>query len=709
MVKSLPQREAFYCVSIVQQGRLIHKKINCKKIRQVIDSAAILCYHYIIAPPLRTCLRSSITMSQKEDHMLASLTNINKFYNGKQVLSNVSLSIDEHDCIGLVGSNGCGKSTLLKILTGSVEPDRFTERDGIISIASKTTIGYLEQMGGLNSDNTVIEEMRSVFKPMLDAIERLREIETEIERGDNGSADEYQRLSSWIETNDGYNTDVRIRTVLSGMGFSEDELERTVSGFSGGEKTRLCISRLLLEEPNLLILDEPTNHLDFRTIMWLEDYLRSYKGAVLVVSHDRYFLDRLCTSICEIERGTLRRYKGSYSAYVRQREENDTRQEKEYEMQQKQIAELESFVAKNIVRASTTKRAQARQKQLDKMERIERPVHDTRSAKIHFTYSIEPPIDVLKVKDVDISVGEGAERRTLIDGVSFEVRRGEKIGIIGDNGIGKSTLLRIIQNQLSHKGTVRWNSNVKISYFEQESQNLNRELTVMEELHSRYPLMTELEIRSQLAQVRLIGENVFKEVGVISGGERAKLCFAIMMNEHGNVLILDEPTNHLDLSAKEAIEQALAEYTGTMIFVSHDRYLLSRIADRLIELRTDGYRCHDYGFDKYLEVLRSEQEEKKRDEDAEKFRKNAEAAKERAERSYRNKQQRSADAARKQEMSRLEKEIDELQAHIDALSEEITHEEVYSDYELMNEKCAEIDRLKTQIDENFDKLIELDG
>lgn len=644
----------------------------------------------------------------KEDHMLASLTNINKFYNGKQVLSNVSLSIDEHDCIGLVGNNGCGKSTLLKILTGSVEPDRFTERDGIISLASKTTIGYLEQMGGLNSENTVIEEMRSVFKPMLDAIDRLREIEVEIETGDNSSADEYQRLSSWIETNDGYNTDIKIRTVLNGMGFTEDELGRTVSGFSGGEKTRLCISRLLLEEPNLLILDEPTNHLDFRTIMWLEDYLRSYKGAVLVVSHDRYFLDRLCTSICEIERGVLKRYKGNYSAFVRQREENDTRQEKEYEMQQKQIAQLETFVAKNIVRASSTKRAQARQKQLDKMERIERPVHDTRSAKIHFTYAIEPPIDVLKVKDVDISVGEGTDRKTLIDGVSFDVRRGEKIGIIGDNGIGKSTLLRIIQNQLAHKGIVRWNSNVKISYFEQESQNLNKELTVMEELHSRYPLMTELEIRSQLAQVRLVGDNVFKEVGVISGGERAKLCFAIMMNEHGNVLILDEPTNHLDLSTKEAIEQALEEYTGTMIFVSHDRYLLSRIADRLIELRADGYRCHDYSFDKYLEVLRAEEDEKKRAEDAEKFRKNAEAAKEKAERSYRSKQQRSADAARKQEMSRLEREIDELQAKIDALSEEITHEEVYSDYELMNEKCAEIDRLKTQIDENFDKLIELD-
>ncbi len=640
--------------------------------------------------------------------MLVSLNNINKFYNGKQVLSNVSLTVDENDKIGLVGNNGCGKSTLLKILTGSVEPDRFTEKDGIISFAQKTSIGYLEQMGGLDSENTVMEEMNKVFEPVHKAMERLRDIELEIQLGDNSSADEYQQLSSWIEANDGYNTDVKIRTVLNGMGFSGEQLNRRVSGFSGGEKTRLCISKLLLEEPNLLILDEPTNHLDFKTIMWLEDYLRSYRGAVLIVSHDRYFLDKLCTSICEIERGILTRYKGNYSAFIRQREENTARREKEYEQQQKQIAKMEDYVARNLVRASTTKMAQSRRKQLEKIERIEKPFHEEKHAKINFTYAVEPPLDVLKVKNTDISVGEGANRKTLVDSVSFDVRRGEKIGIIGDNGIGKSTLLKIIQGLLPHQGTVRWNTNIKISYFEQESTNLNRELTVMEELHSRYPLLSDLEVRNLLAQVRFVGENVFKETGVISGGERAKLCFAIMMQEHGNVLILDEPTNHLDLSSKEAIETALEEYTGTIIFVSHDRYLLSRIADRLIELTDGSYREHNYGFEKYLEVLRAEQAEEKRAADAEKFAKAAEAAKEKQAKTYRNKQQRSADAARKNEMRRLEKEIDEFQAKIDALSEEITKEEVYSDYELMNAKCREIDELKGKIDENFEKLIELD-
>lgn len=640
--------------------------------------------------------------------MLAGLTNINKFYNGNQILKNVCLNIDENDKIGLVGKNGCGKSTLLKILTGNEEPDRFTEKDGIVSVASKTTMGYLKQMGGLDSDKTIIEEMQSVFEPVHKAIERLREIEIEIQSGDNSSADEYQQLSSWIEANDGYNTDVKIKMILNGMGFSESELNRIVSGFSGGEKTRLSIAKLLLEEPNLLILDEPTNHLDFKTIMWLEDYLKTYRGAVLIVSHDRYFLDRLCTSICEIERGVLKRYRGNYSAFVRQREENDTRQEKEYELQQKQIAKMEDYVARNLVRASTTKMAQSRRKQLENMELIERPVHDNKYAKINFTYAVEPPLDVLKVKNVDISVGTGTQKKTLVPEISFEVRRGDKIGIIGDNGIGKSTLLKIIQEQLPHKGVVRWNSNTKISYFEQESTNLNKELTVMEELHSRYPSMSDLEVRNLLAQVRITGENVFKETGVISGGERAKLCFAIMMQEHGNVLILDEPTNHLDLSSKEAIETAMEEYTGTIIFVSHDRYLLSKIADRLIELTNNSYRIHEYGFEKYLDVLREEQAAEKKAADAEKFAKAAEAAKEKQIKSYRSKQQRSADAARKNEMRRLENEIDEFQKQIDILTEEISHEEVYTDYELMNSKCAEIDRLKQLIDDDFEKLIELD-
>ncbi|MGN1036827.1 MAG: ABC-F family ATP-binding cassette domain-containing protein, partial [Ruminococcus sp.] len=576
--------------------------------------------------------------------MLINLTDINKFYNGNQVLKNINLTIDESDKIGLVGVNGCGKSTLIKIIIGKTDPDRFTERDGIVSKASKTTIGYLEQMGGLDSESTVIDEMKKVFSNIDNAIATMREIEIEMSKGNTSRNDEYHRLSSWVESNDGYNTDVKIKMILNGMGFTENELGRTVSGFSGGEKTRLAIAKLLLEEPNILILDEPTNHLDFKTIMWLEDYLKSYKGAVLVVSHDRFFLDRVCTSICEIERGVLTRYKGNYSAFTRLKEEAVARQEKEYELQQKEIAKMEDYVAKNLVRASTSKSAKSRIKALDKMERIEKPITYTKSAKIRFTYPVEPPIDVLSVKNIDISVGEGRERKTLLDEISFSVRRGDKVGIIGDNGIGKSTLLKIIQEKIPHKGLVRWNSNIRISYFEQESTNLNKALTVMEELHHRYPSMTELEIRNILAQVRLTGENVFKETGVISGGERAKLCFAIMMLEHGNVLILDEPTNHLDLSSKDSIEQALEEYTGTIIFVSHDRYLLSKIATRIIELKSDGYEIYENNFAKYLDILRQRQDEEKRKADAEKLEKAQLAMREKSAVSYKSKQQRSAEA-----------------------------------------------------------------
>lgn len=640
--------------------------------------------------------------------MLINLTDINKFYNGNQVLKNINLTIDESDKIGLVGVNGCGKSTLIKIITGKTEPDRFTERDGIVSTASKTTIGYLEQMGGLDSESTVIDEMKKVFSDITDAIGRMREIEVKMSEGDNSYDEEYHRLSSWVEANDGYNTDFKIKMILNGMGFTENELERTVSGFSGGEKTRLAIAKLLLEEPNILILDEPTNHLDFKTIMWLEDYLKSYKGAVLVVSHDRFFLDRVCTSICEIERGILTRYKGNYSAFVKLKDEAVARQEKEYELQQKEIAKMEDYVAKNLVRASTSKSAKSRIKALDKMERIEKPVTYTKSAKIRFTYSFEPPVDVLSVKNIDISVGEGSQRKTLLDEISFSVRRGDKVGIIGDNGIGKSTLLKIIQEKISHKGLVRWNSNIKISYFEQESTNLNKALTVMEELHHRYPSMTELEIRNILAQVRLTGENVFKETGVISGGERAKLCFAIMMLEHGNVLILDEPTNHLDLSSKDAIEQALEEYTGTIIFVSHDRYLLSKIATRIIELKADGYEVYENNFAKYLDILKQRQEEEKRRTDAEKLEKAQTAMREKSAVAYKSKQQRSAEAERRKKIKSIETEIDTLQNQLDLLNEEITKPEIFSDYETMNQKCSEIDRIKTLIDEKFDMLVELD-
>jgi len=642
--------------------------------------------------------------------MLLNLININKFYNGKQILKNINLTIDEKDRIGLIGINGCGKTTLLRILTEKELPDRSTEKDGIISYAAKTSIGYLEQMSGLDRENTVIEEMKAVFNHLNKTAERMRELEKLMNSEHSEMqmiTEEYAKLSSYYESNDGYNTDIKIKTVLNGMGFTEKEYDRVISGFSGGEKTRLAIAKLLLEEPNLLILDEPTNHLDFKTVLWLEDYLKDYKGALIIVSHDRYFLDKVVTSVCEIEHGRLSRYKGNYTAFTRLKSDAVIRQQKEYEAQQREIAKLEDFIARNKVRASTANSAKSREKALERMELIDKPVLAFNHANIRFEYKLQPPFDILNVKDADISVGSGNSRKVLAQNISFEIKRGEKLGIIGDNGIGKSTFLKVLQGLIPHEGRIRWASNIKISYFEQESANLDPHNTVIDELHRHYPLMTDLEIRSLLGSVGITGENVFKETGVISGGERAKVCFALMMLEKGNVLILDEPTNHLDITAKEAIEEALAEYDGTIIFVSHDRYLLNRIADKILEIRKDGTEIYNGDFDYYLDVNKKREiaaqlaaDELKRAEEAKNIAEKKTAA-------FKSKEQRSAEAKRRNRIKELEKKIEAKQEMLNALQIEITQEEVYSDFVLMNSKCTEINTLKEQIDHMFDEIIEL--
>lgn len=636
--------------------------------------------------------------------MLLRMTDIHKFYNGSQVLSHVNLTIEDNDRIGLIGVNGCGKSTLLRILTEQELPDHLTEGDGEISRSAKTTIGYLEQMGGLDGDSTVWEEMRGVFRRHLDTQERLHTLEQYMQTGDMSVSEEYHRLQTWFEDNDGYQIDVKIRTVLGGMGFGQETYSRSISGFSGGEKTRLAIAKLLLEQPNLLILDEPTNHLDFKTVMWLEDYLRDYKGALLLVSHDRYFLDRLCTSICEIERGRLTRYKGNYTAFTHLKEAAVARQWKEYEMQQKEIAKLEDYVARNLTRASTAKSAQSRVKQLEKMERIEKPMSAQKQARVRFSYDIDPPVELLKVQNTDISVGSGAARKTLLPSLSFEVRRGEKWGIIGDNGIGKSTLLKILQGILPHEGKIRWTSNVKISYFEQESTNLHPEKSVMQEIHDRVPSWTDLEVRKLLGQVRLTGENVFKPVGVLSGGERAKVCFAVMMLERGNVLILDEPTNHLDIAMKEVIEDAMREFGGTLLFVSHDRYLLDKVADHILELTPDGAGIYQGGFSAWLEAqqkaeaLAQEAQEQARSGEKPKEEKNA----------YRSKKERARQAQARTELKALDQKTEEMQQELDALTEELSTESVCSNYQLMNEKCQRMEQLRQEMDEIMERMIELE-
>ncbi len=635
--------------------------------------------------------------------MLLKAENIHKIYNGEPLFSNICLQIDDLDRIGLIGANGCGKSTLLKILLGEILPDRETEEEGILVRGSKTSVGYLAQSAALDSEKTVWEEMLSVFSVLLETQEKMREAELQMQAGNMAIAEEYNRMTAWFEANDGYRIDVKIKTVLHGMGFTEPDFHRIVSSFSGGEKTRLAITRLLLESPNLLILDEPTNHLDFETIQWLEEYLQGYKGALLIVSHDRYFLDKLCTSVCEIERGKLTRYKGNYSAFTVQKAAAVERQEKEYALQQKEIAKLEDYVARNLVRASTTKSAQSRRKQLEKMERIEKPITHEKRASLRFSYEVEPPQEVLEVRDADISVGEGTDRKTLLEHISFVLRRGEKLGIVGVNGIGKSTFLKEILNVLPHQGLIRFNKNVKLAYFDQESTNLNPDNTVIDELHDRFPAMLDGEIRSILGQVRITGENVFKRIDALSGGERARVCFALLMLENANVMLLDEPTNHIDLPMKEVLEEALDAYTGTLLFVSHDRYFLKRLATQILELTETGAVLHPFGFEQYLE-----EKAKAKALAAAAAQQAAVQSKPKAVISHRSKAQRSADAARRNRMKELENEIEQLDLRIAELEEQMTLPEVCTDYQKMHDVCEQLEQAKMRSEECFMELCELE-
>lgn len=626
--------------------------------------------------------------------MIVSIENISKYYNGNLVLDNVSLTVENNDRIGIIGRNGCGKSTLLRILTGLELPDRESET-GSVSVSGGASIGFLQQNSGLDNGNTIIEEMKSVFSKLLDTQKKMSELEKKMsETSDESITAEYTKLTSWFEANDGYLIDVKIKTVLNGMGFPQETYDKVISTLSGGEKTRLALSKLLLENPNLLILDEPTNHLDFATVMWLEDYLRSYKGALLIVSHDRYFLDRLCTSIAEIEFGKLTRYKGNYSAFVKLKEAAVIRQQKEYDMQQAEIRKLQDYVDRNLVRATTSSSAKSKRNALERMELIEKPREDTKKIKLDFEYDIVPPLDVLNVSNVDLTVGNG--EKTLCENVSFTVRRGERVAFVGTNGAGKSTLLKVIQNKLPHrKGFIEWAKNTKISYFDQENAQLDMNTTVIDELHKRHRSMTEQEVRSALGRVRLTGENVFKKVGVISGGERAKLCFAIMIEERGNILILDEPTNHLDLVSKEELEDALSNFDQTILFVSHDRYLLNKLATRIIEIKDNSIEDFNCGFEEYLDIVRERQASEERSRESEKQKK----AQEKAQKVYRTKEQRSADAAKKLKIKETEQLIIDTEDEISHLEAEIADPEVAKDYVLLDEKCKALENKKEVLSE----------
>lgn len=642
--------------------------------------------------------------------MLLNVEHLYKYFNGQALLKDINFTVEDREAVGLIGINGCGKSTLLNIITGSEGYDKTPEGLGSVNIAGKASIGFLRQNSGLNSELTIGEEMKNAFAPLLETLDKMKVLEKKM--ADGGDIDsishEYAELSSYFEARDGYRIDVKIKQVLNGMGFGSTPTDRVISTLSGGEKTRLALAKLLLEEPNLLILDEPTNHLDFETLMWLEDYLKGYKGAIIIVSHDRYFLNKVCTRICEIEQGRLTSYRGDYSSYLVQKKMNAERQLKEYEAQQKEIAKLEDYVAKNLVRASTSKMAKSRQHMLDRIERIDKPLMYSKPPKIKLEYDIEPTKDIVRVVDCPLVVGEGADKKELIKSLTMNVRRGEHVAIIGANGIGKTSILKLIQGIIPHEGgNISWGGNVKISYFEQEHAILDPHKTVLEEIMDRYPRLSEQQARSVLGAVLLTGENVFKPISVLSGGERAKLCFAIMALNRGNVLVLDEPTNHLDLSTKEVLEDALAEFGGTIILVSHDRYLLNKVASRIIEIKHDEVNSYDGNFDAYSEAVNAARQLKMQSEAEIKRAEEEKAYKENKAKQYRSKEQRAADAQKRNRIRELEKEIEDTEVLIFELENAISDPEIASDYSKMSEKCKELEEAKTALDQKMDEWAEL--
>ena len=637
--------------------------------------------------------------------MLVSVEHIWKYFEADiPTLEDITFSIERGDRIGLVGVNGSGKTTLLQIITDRISFDPTPGGDGAINIARGCVIGYLEQNSGMLSENTVDAEMHRPFSALE---EEYREITSLGERMHSLSGDEleaasaeYSRLSAHFEANDGYLTDVKISTVLNGMGFAGIDRSRKISSLSGGERTRMALCKLLLEAPDLLILDEPTNHLDLDSTVWLEGYLADYKGAVLVVSHNRYFLDKLCTRILELEDKKIKSYKGNYSDFLRQKKADLERQEKLYEQQQQKIKELQFYIDKNRASATSAKQAKNKQHMLDRIEEeaVEKPKKPKRPPKIRLEYDITPPKEVLTVENVDVTVGEGERQKTLIESLSFELRRGEKIGIIGPNGIGKSSILKTIQgiNPHSH-GRINWAQNVKIAYFDQKNEQLDPRRTVIDEVHRRYPRMTDLEVRTLLGGVLLTGENVYKPVGVISGGEKTKLSFAIMMLRRGNVLILDEPTSHLDSMTCEVLEAALADFDGTMLLVSHDRYLLNKIATRILEVTRDGVKSYEGNYDSYIAAKELE----KPDEPL------TEPKKEQPKKQYRTREQRSSDARRKQEIKELEERIEALESEIKNIEEEIQKPEIAADYIRMGELCQRLEEAKAELETAMEKWADM--
>ena len=623
--------------------------------------------------------------------MLISADNLNFGFNGGSLLENVCFSFNEGDRVGLIGGNGEGKTTLIRLILGELD-----EESGVLFRKNGIRVGYLAQNGGYDSSNTVFEEMREIFAADIRAINALREVEKQISATQENTieyralAAKYESLNKQIAARDSYHYEVKIRTVLNGMGF-ESVYDQPICTMSGGEKTRLKLCRLLLEDPELLILDEPTNHLDMKTLFWLEEYLSTFKGAILTVSHDRYFLDKLVHFIYELENKKLSVFKGNYTKYKVLKAEKTARLIKEYEKQQEERAHMQEYVDRNLVRASTTKMAQSRRLALEKMELVEKPVLPPPPPRFVFTYLDKPYERVLEVANLRLTVGD----KVLLPDASFTLTRGEKCAVIGDNGTGKSTLIKEICKDKNPD--VKFGRFVKIACYDQENANLNPNESVLAELWGRHVSWDQTKVRSILAQAGLVAEDMDKKVRMLSGGERAKLALAVFECENGNFLILDEPTNHLDLSARESLESALKEFDGTLLFVSHDRYFIRALAGKILELENNQaieFTGNYDDFTAYKTLLREKAKIENERDPAPVVLKNTEQKSG----YYRSKEERAADARRRTRIKKIEDEIAALEQEDEEINTSLSDPEVTGNFALLNEKCNRLEEIKNLLD-----------
>lgn len=629
--------------------------------------------------------------------ILLQANNVMRRFGADVLFHDINLQIQEHGRTALVGRNGAGKTTLLKMIAGITSPD-----EGTISKSKDLTIGYLAQDQGLDSQNSIWAELDLVFTPFHKMEKQIHQLENQLASLDPATkefqltTEKYSQLQSTFKKQGGFEYESRMRGILKGFGFEEADYQTAINSLSGGQKTKLALAKILLQSPDLLILDEPTNHLDMNVLAWLEDYLKSYQGALLVVSHDRYFLDRVVSDIYDLDNHTLRHYTGNYTQFMQHKQEWLTAEWKHYEQQQKKIAKLEDFVNRNIVRASTTKRAQARRKQLEKMERLDRPETDDRSIHFHFHSDKDSGNEVL---DVDHAV-VGYNDQKLAGPLSFSVRKPQRVGIIGPNGIGKSTLLKSILDRIPLvSGSIKLGANLQIGYYDQEQQQLHPEKSVLNEVWDDHPNIHEKDIRSLLGSFLFVGDDVYKLVHDLSGGEKARLELTKLSFQPINFLILDEPTNHLDIDSREVLENAINEFSGTVLFISHDRYFINQVATDVLDMSATGIKHYEGDYDDYLEAVNKELASST-NQDGQQVNSAAKPKKSSAQQSYQqSKETQRARRKLQRQVDKLENQMASLEEQSQAIQEQMSQPEIATDIGQLADLQKQLNKLNEQSEE----------